>query len=66
MITLKNIDCLELLKSIENEKIDLVVIDPPYLIDYKTNYRINKINNKIPRPNPSRNICEQRRRPSNL
>ena len=42
MITLKNIDCLELLKSIENEKIDLVITDPPYLIDYKTNHRINK------------------------
>jgi len=42
LITLKNIDCLELLKSIENEKIDLVVTDPPYLIDYKTNRRINK------------------------
>ena len=42
MITLKNIDCIELLKSLDDKSIDLVVTDPPYLIDYKTNHRIDK------------------------
>lgn len=33
-----NMDCLELLKTIPNNSIDLVVTDPPYLINYKTNH----------------------------
>lgn len=35
-------DCLEVMKSIDNESIDLIVTDPPYLINYKTNHRKNK------------------------
>ena len=35
-------DCLNIMKQIENESIDLIVTDPPYLIKYKTNYRKNK------------------------
>ena len=35
-------DCLDVMKKIENESIDLIVTDPPYLIKYKTNYRKNK------------------------
>ena len=42
MITLYNVDCIELLKSLDNNSIDLVITDPPYLIDYKTNHRIDK------------------------
>ena len=42
MITLKNIDCLELLKSLDNNSIDLVITDPPYLINYKTKRCNNK------------------------
>ena len=35
-------DCLDVMKKIENESIDLIVTDPPYLIKYKTNHRKNK------------------------
>lgn len=39
---IKNIDCLEYMKDLDNECVDLIVTDPPYLIDYKTNYRNDK------------------------
>ena len=39
---LYNGDCLEIMKNIKDESIDLIVTDPPYLIDYQSNYRINK------------------------
>ncbi len=32
-------DCLEYMAGLKNESIDLVVTDPPYLIDYKTGRR---------------------------
>lgn len=32
-IILKQGDCLELLNKVKNNSIDLVVTDPPYLID---------------------------------
>ena len=35
-------DSYELLKDIPDKSVDLVVIDPPYLIDYKTNHRKDK------------------------
>ena len=35
-------DSYELIKQIPDKSIDLVIIDPPYLIDYKTNYRKDK------------------------
>lgn len=35
-------DCLELMKQIPDNSIDLIVTDPPYLIKYKTNYRKDK------------------------
>lgn len=35
-------DCLELMKDIPNDSVNMVLTDPPYLIDYKTNYRKNK------------------------
>lgn len=35
-------DCLELLKNIPDNYIDLIVTDPPYLMNYKTNRRKNK------------------------
>lgn len=37
-----NDDCLKVMKDIEDDSIDLIVTDPPYLIDYKTNRRLNK------------------------
>ncbi|SQG53158.1 DNA-methyltransferase [Streptococcus pyogenes] len=37
-----NIDVLELMSEIDNESVDLIVTDPPYLIDYKTNRRQDK------------------------
>ena len=42
MIKLYKGDCLEVMKTIANESIDLIITDPPYLIKYKTNYRKNK------------------------
>ena len=42
MIDLKCGDCLELMKDIPDNSIDLIVTDPPYLIKYRTNYRKNK------------------------
>ena len=42
MIDLRQGDCLELMKDIQNESIDLVVTDPPYLIKYKTSHRKDK------------------------
>lgn len=42
LIKLKNIDCLELLKSIEDDEVDLVLIDPPYEISRKTNFKTGK------------------------
>ena len=38
-ITLLQGDCLELMKNIPSESVDCVLTDPPYLINYKTNYR---------------------------
>jgi site-specific DNA-methyltransferase (adenine-specific) len=35
-------DCLELMKEIPDKSIDLIVTDPPYLINYKTNRRKDK------------------------
>ena len=35
-------DCIENMKQIPNESIDLIVTDPPYLIKYKTSYRKDK------------------------
>jgi len=35
-------DCIELMKEIDDNSVDLIVTDPPYLISYKTNYRIDK------------------------
>lgn len=35
-------DCLEVMKDIDDESVDLIVTDPPYLIGYKTNVRKDK------------------------
>jgi site-specific DNA-methyltransferase (adenine-specific) len=35
-------DCLEKMKEIPDKSIDLIVTDPPYLINYKTNRRKDK------------------------
>ena len=39
-----NNDCITVLKDMvqNGEKVDLIVIDPPYLINYSTNHRKNK------------------------
>lgn len=39
---LYNMDCFELLKEIKDKSVDLVLTDPPYLMQYKTNHRKNK------------------------
>lgn len=35
-------DVLEFMETIPDNKIDLIVTDPPYLINYKTNWRKEK------------------------
>lgn len=42
MIDLRHGDCLEIMKEIPDKSIDLIVTDPPYLINYKTNRRKDK------------------------
>lgn len=42
MIDLRCGDCLELMKTIPDKSIDLIVTDPPYLMRYKTNRRKDK------------------------
>lgn len=42
MIDLYNGDCLEIMKNIPSESVDLIVADPPYLIKYKTGHRKDK------------------------
>lgn len=37
-----NADCIEEMKKLPDECIDLIVTDPPYLINYKTHNRNNK------------------------
>ena len=43
-ITLWQGDCLELMKNIPNGSVDLVLTDPPYGIDFQSNFRKNKFN----------------------
>jgi len=35
-------DCLERMKEIPDKSVDCIVTDPPYIINYKTNYRKDK------------------------
>ena len=42
MINLKQGDCLELMKSIDDKSIDLILTDPPYGINYQSNLRKQK------------------------
>ncbi len=35
-------DCLEKMADIKDESVDMILTDPPYLINYKTNYRKDK------------------------
>lgn len=37
-----NGDCISELKKLNKESVDLIIIDPPYLINYKTGHRKNK------------------------
>ena len=37
-----NQDCIEGMRLLPSESIDLIVTDPPYLMSYKTNYRKDK------------------------
>ena len=37
-----NTDCLEFMRSMPDNCVDLVVTDPPYLIDYKSGFRKDK------------------------
>jgi site-specific DNA-methyltransferase (adenine-specific) len=41
-IDLRNIDCMELLKSIPDKSIDLLLTDPPYGMNFQSNNRIIK------------------------
>ena len=43
-VTLWQGDCLELMKNISDGSVDLVLTDPPYGIDFQSNFRKNKFN----------------------
>jgi site-specific DNA-methyltransferase (adenine-specific) len=49
MINIKNIDGLELLKSIQNKSIDLILTDPPYIISRESgmNTHYNNVKNNV-------------------
>ena len=49
-----NMDVLEGMKKIDDSSIDLIVTDPPYLIDYKTNRRKDKNHKFIMASNTSK------------
>lgn len=36
---LYNGDCLEIMDNIDDKSIDLIITDPPYLINYQSNRR---------------------------
>ena len=44
MINLINWDCLEEMKKIESGSIDCLLVDPPYWMDFQSNYRKEKYN----------------------
>ena len=37
-----NTDCIDGMKKMDDESVDLIVTDPPYLMNYKTNHRKDK------------------------
>jgi len=39
LTTIYNADCLDVLKDMKDNSVDLILTDPPYLINYKTNRR---------------------------
>lgn len=41
-----NADCFDLLPKIDNNSVDLVLIDPPYVISRKTGFAGGSIRNK--------------------
>jgi len=42
-----NCDCIDLLKSIPNESVDLIVTDPPYCINYSRHDKASRFNKPI-------------------
>lgn len=40
---LYNGDCLEIMDNIDDKSIDLIITDPPYLINYQSNRRKKRI-----------------------
>jgi site-specific DNA-methyltransferase (adenine-specific) len=47
MIDLRQGDCLEVMKEIEDNSINLIVTDPPYLINYSRHVKGHRFENKI-------------------
>ena len=45
MIELMQGDCLELMKDIPDGSVDMILTDPPYGMEYRSNYRVEKYNN---------------------
>lgn len=41
-ILIYNDDCIKGMSNLKDNSIDLIVTDPPYLMDYKTNHRKDK------------------------
>ena len=47
MIDLRHGDCLELMKSIPDNSVDLILTDPPYLCDYSRHDKNSRFSKKI-------------------
>lgn len=47
MVDLRQGDCLEVMKDIPDNSIDLIVTDPPYLINYSRHVKGHRFENKI-------------------
>ena len=44
MVDLRQGDCLELMKEIPDESVDMILTDPPYGMSFVSNYRKEKYN----------------------
>ena len=53
-----NRDCLEVMKGIENNSVNLIVTDPPYLINYSRHVKGHRFENKILNDNNPELISE--------
>ena len=59
MIDLKNMDCLEAMKQMDDNQFDLAICDPPYGIDVANDSRFGQKGNKINTKQTNKNNIER-------